>query len=485
MRENSFHKGFINEKDSPIQIPPVGEGWADMDRRLQASLPSANQFRWAKYMKIAAVVAVTGGIAVALLTVQHTHTHQQAPATAQTTAADSASMARSYITWDTISKQQTVNDPVISGRHTPVWQPGVIAGTDTGTGAEAGTKTEIGIDTDTLQQQQTNHPTLKTTVTNASIAGITLPEKEEKTNAKDIPDNKHQKSSIIALNKSLKKSNAKYIAQTLQQQGENETYTPTTAAITTTGSTAQLLQSLPLAVPDSSKLLKARPDGALSITAGIRTHKDHIQHWQLMLQWAFPVPLAGNAYYFTGPNGNNQAYRMLLPGARIVRQWKNSSVSLDLVPFTSQTYNDHIYQEKTTTDTFGVVRKQIKALTKKFGWSTSLAYHHHISRQWQAAAGIQINYWQKANTYQQRVNKNPILSDPFFNGAKEFVKERSYNLDWQATGEVYYDAPRWQTGIRIGVPINTNRSDTVLTKIKSPVQVQLIFRYKLPHRRNK
>jgi len=38
---------------------------------------------------------------------------------------------------------------------------------------------------------------------------------------------------------------------------------------------------------------------------------------------------------------------------------------------------------------------------------------------------------------------------------------------------------RWQAGLRVEIPLNINRNDSLTARVKTPVQLQLMFRYKL------
>lgn len=213
-----------------------------------------------------------------------------------------------------------------------------------------------------------------------------------------------------------------------------------------------------------------------------KTRGHAFMNWQVMLQWQFPLPAGGGKQYFNGPAGTPQAYRNFVPGLRIQNNWNNSGITLDLNAFAMQPGKDELYTLEGKKDTGRYTITGVY-LTKKFGYSAAIQYQHNITRNWHAAAGLQVFRWTEASTTKEVYESTnpPIIRDSAY--VPPIYARKISQTTLQLTAELMYDAPRWQSGIRVGVPFN--RKDSTGVKVKTPVQVELLFRFRLWQRNKK
>ncbi len=238
---------------------------------------------------------------------------------------------------------------------------------------------------------------------------------------------------------------------------------------------ANTLQTLPL--------FKQRDNKALSAAAAFNIHFPKIkarpaQGWMVMLQWQWPIPFKGAAAYTMGPDGSSQPYRLLYPGIRLQRQLNRSALSLDLTPFASQLYPDRPYMTNNAPP-------GNSSLLKKFGHSAAIQFHRQLYERWHASAGIQAWYWQQATI--RRFTQDSMQQRETYYADKKDIFTQVKRLQWGIAAETYYDANKWQAGLRASFPVSKQLADTIGNKLpKAPVQVEVIFRYKLPFgRKNK
>ena len=560
MSASNLGNDYINEENSPIPIPPAKDGWADMERRLNATPPSVRLTFLQKAAMIAGIVVVSG---IAFAITYHAIYHSPAsPSPAHSPLSDTSSAGAlagaNILLADSIqagyfSLDKYLPTPAgITGadklhRDTPlVITTGHVrdeAGVNTTNNGHAGTETngnnEIGGNdpetaapevsvpaTSSTHREGTNaraNPVKGTNVTpntaraNANPAGHNVGARTN-TKGKALPvahstgtgmnikantppakinaaahhtanPTAPDTATVANVKAASKKTNngaitkgrpgnaSSAITTPATSPEKNMTATPATGPVKRDiGSSFPPLQSLPLTRINHSVLAQRPPQ---SITSRInKIRQRDLPEWQLLLQWQLPVPLSGSAYYLSGPNGNNQLYRLLIPGIRVVRKWNAHSISLDLMPFTAQTYNDPLIRESSIRNADSTTNKLKLMLHKEFGASGTILYHHRILKQWQVAAGGQLNYWLTQSGGLQTLRYPPWAGNAI-DSSNTGVKESIQRPQLKIPLEIYYSAPRWQAGLRVDVPVHINRSDS----IKTPVQLQLMLRYKLLPRR--
>jgi hypothetical protein len=181
------------------------------------------------------------------------------------------------------------------------------------------------------------------------------------------------------------------------------------------------------------------------------------------LHWTIPIPLNGGSNYFIGPNGQSQPYSLLLPGAWIQAEKEKQLVTFDVNPFAVSLPPAKVFRTITgvenVQDTLVQTTDQ-RTLIKTFGLSAGVSYQYKIFSNWWAGAGVQMVFWKRAVAGSAAaINKVPIggTAGVITNqqSVYKLTDEWSYFSKVQASisTEIFYKAPKWQAGLRLGLPI--------------------------------
>jgi hypothetical protein len=116
---------------------------------------------------------------------------------------------------------------------------------------------------------------------------------------------------------------------------------------------------------------------------------------QAGLQWTASLPIAGTQNYFTGPSANEQAWRMLLPGAWVQFKMKKDLLTAEVNPFAAASFNPKSFYS--TSEMLDTQRRitTYKSLSKVFGISGTISYQRSITNNWWLGGGLQANFWNK------------------------------------------------------------------------------------------
>lgn len=181
------------------------------------------------------------------------------------------------------------------------------------------------------------------------------------------------------------------------------------------------------------------------------------------LQWTIPVPSLNGSNYFAGPNGQSQPYRLLLPGAWVQAEKEKQLITLDLNPFAVSLPPAKVFRTVTSVenqqDTLVQTIDQ-RTLVKTFGLSAGVAYQYKVFSNWWAGAGVQMLFWKRAVARSSSaINKTPMGGTAGVTTNQQSIykvtDEWSYFSKIQASisAELFYKAPKWQAGFRLGLPI--------------------------------
>lgn len=524
MSATNINDDYLNEEDLPIPIPPAKDGWADMERRLNATPPTLQVKRSSQLLLRAAMIAGMVAVVSAALAVAYHflfHPHQESSLVPAIVAPDHRNHTANHNSTGSISTTDTLQQSSISQNNyqppasaTPatngVQQPGAprIDLKENSAADSVSGKGVLPAASATVAGNKGSHPATGTaaTTTNAHTASThrsrTAAATSHGNNANTAaasdpgriasrnPRRKgHQKSPTTSAQNGDTQSGPHHTSpeknngdtESSQRSTSPEKNIPDGNTPSQAGNPASIthntLQSLPLA---NHQLLTKQPPTAVA-ASWHSSHTRVLPEWQLFLQWQLPVPLTGSSYYFNGPNGSNQFYRTLIPGIRGMRTWNANSISLDLIPFTAQTYNSPVMNTATTMGRDSSNTRVTNTLQKEFGAGATLLYHRRILSHWQIAAGIQFNYWMQQSVNQKTVHYARWTGNPV-DSSNTIQKESIHRPELKVPLEIYYNAPRWQAGVRIDVPVVSKR-DSLTSDIKTPVQLQLMLRYKLLPRR--
>lgn len=218
----------------------------------------------------------------------------------------------------------------------------------------------------------------------------------------------------------------------------------------------------------NATLLPLRPSSGM---------KEKHRVWSLYLQLNIPLPITGSNHYFMGPDGNNQFYRMLIPAARIEKQLGNTALSLDLRPSVSSILPGNTYNALKNDTTWPAINDTSYTLLKQFGWGLALQYHIPVYKNWRLSAGIQSSFLRKATIQRTVSDSSNIYRTTVYTATSNDWKDFS-RLKINGILELYYPAKKWQLGVRSMVPV-TRVSNKPGIHIKQPIQVELVYRWRL------
>jgi hypothetical protein len=194
------------------------------------------------------------------------------------------------------------------------------------------------------------------------------------------------------------------------------------------------------------------------------------------LQWNVQVPFEGYNYYLKGPDGNNQFYRLLLPGIWGAVNRNRHRLIVVVNPFVSaplpaKKYGDGMVP---VTDSFSLFGH--KKMVKMFGAHGQLQYAYRLTSRWSLGAGVDATWWNKglvlANPPDSGIGFKPFLYyiKPKEEGIKTFQMSASLSLSYQfKAGEGI---------LQISQPFNKT-----IQGVPSPVWLRLGIRWRLLNRK--
>lgn len=207
--------------------------------------------------------------------------------------------------------------------------------------------------------------------------------------------------------------------------------------------------------------------------------KDAFTAWRIWLQWNPALPLQGTDNYFKGPDGSNQAWRPFVLALRVTRTLGKGALALDAIPVTSQ-QTDAVFFRDTGFSQDSVSQQDsvyhTRSVVKQFGSAAILQYQYPLSPHWGVSAGVGASYWNKSLTrYRTELVQPASVTDSLKPSTAADLKPFS-KVRIDGVAEIYYQAGRIQTGLRIGVPITGMGSDSARS-YHNPVQAALIVRW--------
>jgi hypothetical protein len=183
-------------------------------------------------------------------------------------------------------------------------------------------------------------------------------------------------------------------------------------------------------------------------------------HLNFGLQWILNLPVYGTKNYFTGTNGRNQAYNMLIPALWVGNSWQDKhEIMLRVRPVL-----EYFAGNKVLTDSTGrggpsdssLVRKTM-TLIKTSGVAAGLQYNYNIDDQWSVGAGLEYHLQFSALVDQRtiRLPTGALLSE-----STASIKRSS--PDWQYLKssfiagwfELAFQLHKFQTGAEIMMPVS-------------------------------
>jgi hypothetical protein len=195
------------------------------------------------------------------------------------------------------------------------------------------------------------------------------------------------------------------------------------------------------------------------------------------LQLNVPVPFEGYNYYLKGPDGNNQFYRVLLPGIwgavnrnrhRLIAT-VNPFVS---APLTAKSYGDGMVP---VTDSFSLFGH--KKMVKMFGTQAQLQYDYRLTGRWSLGAGVNAAWWNKGLVLASPPDSG-ILFKPFLYSISPKKEEGVKAFQMNVSLSLSYQFKVGEGTIQISKPFNKTIPGT-----PAPVWLNLGIRWRLLNRK--
>ncbi|ACU61984.1 hypothetical protein [Chitinophaga pinensis] len=237
----------------------------------------------------------------------------------------------------------------------------------------------------------------------------------------------------------------------------------------------------PVKQPDQSRnvsLLHNSKDRNKIATAAVPSHKREIRAaWNLYGQLPVAIPLEGNTYYFTGPDGKKQYWRLLIPSLRIERVIGSVALSADIMPAINTILPSNEHHSRTAGGRFPQY-DTIRSVIKQHGTGLTLQVHYSLTPHLKISAGAQLSLLGKAAVAQTLADTLNKRGATILRAATQTETDSLVHRRISGLAEVYYEFGKWQTGVRTIIPF-TNTGLQKNWPIKTPVQVELLFRRRL------
>lgn len=197
------------------------------------------------------------------------------------------------------------------------------------------------------------------------------------------------------------------------------------------------------------------------------------------LQFNIPLAFSANGHYFTGSNGEKQAYKTFVPSVWVSKKWDRNEVLLNFIPFQQNFINNKPLEDYTDqsdpTDSSTIVNHKT-ALFKTMGIGLGIQYNYELSSSLVIGAGL--NYNQQSSVIIKQVDtrsiNNQVLKDStFVTKSENYIKP--YFIATKL--ELMYRRKRFDTGFNLQIPL-TNQSAKPDVNIRS-INGQLFFRWRI------
>lgn len=207
---------------------------------------------------------------------------------------------------------------------------------------------------------------------------------------------------------------------------------------------------------------------------------EDITRWRLYLQLNIAAPLYRRDTYIVGPDGKQDISRNLIPAIRIERKIGRGALSVDGMPAINNTMPKNEFRTHSVTNPSPVYDTLVTVL-KQFGWGLSIQYRIPVYQRFSAEMGLQSAFLKNATIRQS----NNVFLDPSTVEQRTKLREARQNeLDslhhvrFGAVLGITYDFGKWQAGVRSVLPLRPagRKGDT---DIKSPVQLEIVLRWKV------
>lgn len=201
------------------------------------------------------------------------------------------------------------------------------------------------------------------------------------------------------------------------------------------------------------------------------------------IQFLAPMPVYGSAYYFSGPSGDAQIYRLLVPSLWMSYAWRKNFFAVSLVPLMQNNLPDVFFKKVFRGAAPNALSDTSLTLLKYFGTGGAISFGKSIGTHLQISAGIEIAAWSKGLLKWERSGPNAagvpyaVKKDTLYNiSSQDTLWKYANSSQLGAMLEILYQKNKWQVGTKISIPLKSpiNTGNT-----GQPLQINMFYRYAL------
>jgi hypothetical protein len=185
------------------------------------------------------------------------------------------------------------------------------------------------------------------------------------------------------------------------------------------------------------------------------------------LQWNVPVTSNDHNYYLKGPNGNDQLYRLLLPGIWVSLNKKKHRLVGTLNPFLNAPLPEKVYDQSPAPGTLG--QQADKQMVKMFGYQAGLQYGYQFTPHWWVGGGVEANWWKKGLTWARADSMASFLYTMHPNDEKKVA-----DFQMSASVSTSYQFKAVEGFLQVSIPFNKT-----IKSIPSPIWIGIGIRWRL------
>lgn len=171
---------------------------------------------------------------------------------------------------------------------------------------------------------------------------------------------------------------------------------------------------------------------------------------QAGIEWDAQLPVNSSRYYFAGPAGSPQPYRVLLPGFWLGLQAGNTQFTVQVNPFATAILSNKPYTIKSVANSSGTMVES-RTVRKIFGTNAGFDFDYNVKDKWWLGGRLHANFWRAGAATVKQQSINAVTGAPV-------AYEHNYTLNDSAWEDftkfqigmgiqLLYKLPRLQAGI--------------------------------------
>ena len=474
MKQNDLNKKFFNEEELPVSVPSTDLAWEQMQNRLEKEMPQKDK-RKKRFIIFFLLLAFLAAPPILFYLNNNNNRFKQANSTKtilEKNRPPRKDTANIEVLHNSTSKKVNEKLQDQKNNNTAIVDDNTVARQNLSVQQDDDLKSVNKKSNDqriilALDEKPTNakHKKQKTNIHHRKKIGI---DNQQNVPSTEPVEEVTNKSAVILSGKNMNAGITP--GSTLTDLDSNSTILDKNNSVQIN----KITDSLDITISKEEK--EARPAEEKAILKG-------------GLQWNIQIPPSGAGNYFAGGNLKSQPYLLLVPGIWTSVQINRSLFSLEIHPYYSSLVPSKTYREftssKSTTDTVIIVTEQ-RQLNKLIGTAFNASFGYNIKDNWWLKGGLQMQWWRKgiatAGISEEKYPANNIAAKTFSSSSHVFPLENNewdYFTKFQVNPniEAIYMFKKWETSLRIGLPIVpiANSGDGP----KNSFRTEFILRYQL------